>query len=174
MKFIKKNIKGLFLLKFEKHKDNRGIFFRNYCLNEFKKQKINFLIKQTNISINPKKNTLRGFHYQKSPSKESKVINCLSGSILNITIDIRKKSSTYLLHDKITVNSKDQSAIYIPAGCANAFLTLEKNTVIQYFMGDFYKPKLYRGFRYDDPYFSIKWPKPKVISRKDLSFKKFK
>ena len=78
-----------------------------------------------------------------------------------------------MLHDKITVSSKDQSAIYITDGCANAFWTLEKNTVIQSFMSDFYKHKLYRGFSYDDPDFSINWQTPKVISRKDLTLKKF-
>ena len=174
MKFISQNIKDHFLIIPEPHQDERGVFRRSYCQDEFSKYGIDFKVKQGNISENLHKHTLRGFHYQLPPSNESKIITCVTGALYNVVLDIRIKSKTYKQWAALEISSKKRESIYIPAGCANAFLTLEKNTVIQYFMGDFYKPKLYRGFRYDDPYFSIKWPKPKVISRKDLSFKKFK
>ena len=74
--------------------DKRGYFFRDFCNNELKK--IKFYIKQINISFNKKKYTLRGFHYQQKPFKEDKIISCIAGEILNVCIDLRKKSKTYL------------------------------------------------------------------------------
>ena len=72
------------------------------------------------------------------------------------------------------MSSGNKETLIVPAGCANAFLTLEDKTFVQYFMGDFFDPDSYSGFRYDDPYFNIDWPfLPQVISSKDLSFSDF-
>ena len=95
MKFFKQKIDSLCLIKPELHKDERGVFRRSYCEDEFAKQGINFTVKQGNISENYKKHTLRGFHYQISPSIESKVISCVTGSLYNVVIDLREDSKTY-------------------------------------------------------------------------------
>ena len=95
MKFIKLKINNQYLIVPKLFKDQRGIFNRSYCLETLKKRKLNFIAKQGNISENPYKGTLRGFHYQNN-SKDSKIISCISGKMLNITIDIRKNSSSYL------------------------------------------------------------------------------
>ena len=138
-----------------------------------KKRKLSFIAKQGNISENPHKGTLRGFHYQKN-SKDSKIISCISGKMLNITIDIRKNSSTYLKITKNILSRSNKKSIFVPGGCANLFLTLENNTIIHYYMNALYKSKGDRGIRYNDPSFKIKLPiKPKVISLKDKSFKDF-
>ncbi len=164
-------IKGLKVIIIKKIKDSRGIFFRNFCEKELKlltKRKI----VQSNLSFNKKKFTLRGFHYQKSPSKEGKFITCLKGKIFNVTIDLKKKSKSYLKLFKININSDDNKIIYIPPGCANAFLTLEKNTIIHYLMTDFYKPELYKRFNYKSKEIKINWPaKPVVISLQDRNAK---
>lgn len=176
MKFKKTTIKKLFLILLDKNFDNRGFFYRSYC-----KKKINksFLknIKQINISWNLKKHTLRGFHYQTKPYTENKVLTVINGAIYNVTIDLRRKSPTYLNRYIVKLDEKKINQIYIPAGCANAFLTLEKNTTIQYLMSDFYEKiqtNKFKGFKYNDSFFKIQWPfKPKVISSKDLKYKTF-
>ena len=172
MKIINTNIKDLKIIKFNRIIDARGIFFRNFCDEELKsitKRKI----VQSNVSINKKKFTLRGFHYQKSPSKEGKFITCITGKIFNVTMDLRKEAKTYLKVVKIRLLSEKNDIMYIPPGCANAFLTLEKNTIIHYLMTDYFRPKTYVSFNYNSKVIKVKWPaKPAVISIKDKNAKK--
>jgi dTDP-4-dehydrorhamnose 3,5-epimerase len=162
----------LFIINKNPFRDSRGSFVRDFCKKKLKK--LNFKIKQVNISFNKKKYTLRGFHYQKKPFEEDKIITCLSGAIINISIDLRKSSRTYLKIFKKKLSEKNNQSIHIPKGFANAYLTLMSNTKILYYMSQYYIPKKGLGIRYDDNFFSIKWPNtPRVISNKDLNHKKF-
>lgn len=174
MNFKKLEIDHSYLINFNVHEDNRGLFFRNYCIKQFRKKKIVFNCLQANLSLNKRKFTLRGFHYQKVPFSEPKFFFPVNGKFYNISIDLRKKSKTFLKKQVLTLDSKKRQGIYLPPGCANAFITLEQNTIVQYFMGNYYSSKHYKGFRYDDTFFNIKWPyKPKVISEKDLKYNPF-
>jgi dTDP-4-dehydrorhamnose 3,5-epimerase len=174
MKFTPLTIEGAYLIEPEVFKDERGTFRRNFCLDELSKIDNTFKVCQGNISENLCKNTMRGFHYQRSPSSESKVITPITGAIFNVIIDLRKHSKTFLKIEKIEVFSSKYQTVLVPSGCANAFLTLERNTFVQYYMGDFFKPDSYRGFRYDDPYFKIKWPhEVRIISKRDLMLPPF-
>jgi len=170
MNFLKQSIEGLFLIKPDLHQDDRGIFRRSYCESEFEENGIKFTPRQGNISENFKKHTLRGFHYQISPSDESKVITCVTGSLYNVVIDLRKDSKTRYQWVALEISSIKKESIYVPSGCANAFLTMSENTIVHYYMGDSFSPASYRGIRYDDQMFSVDWPcNPKVISDKDLN-----
>ena len=121
-----------------------------------------------------KKGTFRGFHFQKTINKDAKILTCVRGKALNVTIDLRKKSKTYLMIKKTLLSEKNKYSLLVPPGCANAFLTLENNTIIHYYMNDYYKKDTDTGIRYNDPIIKVKWPlKPKVISNRDLSFKDF-
>lgn len=178
MKFIKTQIKGCFIIKNKSNNDKRGSFTRNFCQSLYLKKNIKFSVRQSNISENLKKGTFRGFHYQKKPLTENKVINCVSGEIFNIVIDLRKNSKSFKKMLVQKISSKNKISIFIPAGCANGFLTLENNTYIQYLMSDYFEKNKnsYLGIRFDDKIFSkIRWPiKPKIISKKDLSYLDFK
>ena len=158
MNIKKLRFKGFFLIKPLIHKDSRGVFFRNFCERELKKKKINILVKQGNVSVSLKKGTLRGFHYKESPSKEYKIISCLTGSIFHSAVDLRKDSKTFMQSFNIELKSSDNYSLIIPPLCANAFLTLENNTIIHYYMGDFFENKKFKGFRYNDPLLKINWP----------------
>ena len=172
MKIIKTKFKDLYIIKKKKIIDNRGFFTREFC--EKKLQKINFKIKQINFSSNKKKHTLRGFHYQVKPYDEAKILKCLSGKIYNVSIDLRKKSKTYLKQYSIYLSENDNKSLLVPKGFANCYLTLKNNTKILYFMSNFYKRKSSKSIRYNDKFFSVRWPiKPKVISKKDLNIKDF-
>lgn len=175
MKFISQSISDVKLIIPDLHKDERGVFRRSLCIEELKKNKIDFEVFQGNISENFKKHTMRGFHYQKSPSKESKIISCVTGSIFNVVIDLRVTSKTYLKNVSLKISSINRESVYVPSGCANAFLTLSDDTIVHYYMGDYFSPETYCGIRYNDPMFSIEWPyEPKVISLKDLKIPDFK
>jgi len=166
----KQQIKDVFLLEAECHRDERGLFRRHYCEKELKEKGIDFSVKQGNVSENSKKHTIRGFHYQLTPSKESKIISCISGSVFNVVIDLRKNSPTFLQYQEFNISASDRESLYIPVGCANAFLTLEVNTWIHYYMNDFFTTDSL-GFRYDDPAFAINWPvKPEHMSEKDRNY----
>jgi len=170
MNFTEQRVSGCFLIEHELYEDDRGVFKRSFCSKVFGDNDIDFTVKQANISENKNKYTLRGFHYQSGNSKEAKILSCISGSIYNVVIDIRQNSKTYKQSFSIELNEKNRFSLYVPSGCANAYLTLKKNTVVNYLMGDYYDPSSYSGFRYNDPAFNIKWPAcPKFISDKDLN-----
>jgi dTDP-4-dehydrorhamnose 3,5-epimerase len=175
MKFVSQIIKGLFLIKPKILKDKRGRFRRNFCKMELKKKNISFNVKQGNLSENMRKGTLRGFHFQKKSVQDAKILTCIRGKVLNVTIDLRKRSKSYLKIKKNILSEKNRLSLLVPAGCANAFFTLQNNTIIHYYMNDYYKKNTDSGIRYDDPLIKFKWPsKPKVISYRDLNFKDFK
>ena len=168
----KTDFKDLLIIEKNLFKDLRGHFHRDYCDKEL--SKINFKVKQTNISFNKKKFTLRGFHRQLPPFEERKIITCISGEILNISIDLRRKSKTYLKVFKKKLSEKNNLSICLPKGFANAYMTLKNNTKIFYYMSSYYKPAKEKHIRYNDKFFSIKWPnKPRSISIKDLSIPDF-
>jgi dTDP-4-dehydrorhamnose 3,5-epimerase len=174
MIFTPQKISDLFLISPDLHSDDRGVFRRSFCKVELEKNGIYFNVMQGNISENFSEHTLRGFHYQAFPSNESKIISCITGSLHNIVLDLRRESSTYKKWIALEINSSKRQSIYVPAGCANAFLTLENNTIVHYYMNDYYNPNTYKGLRFNDPFFSFKWPyEPKIISEKDLNIPDF-
>ena len=171
MKFFEQEIKGVWLIEAEPVVDARGAFRRHFCQEEYKKYGLQSDIAQTNISENPKKHTLRGFHYQVKPFEEDKTLTCLQGSLYDVIVDINPDSKTFLKWISIELKAGDNLSLYVPAGCANSYLTMEDSTVILYYMSELYTPESYKGFRYNDPNFSIKWPsEPEVISSKDQNF----
>lgn len=176
MIFKKLNIKDAFLITPKKNYDLRGAFFRTFCEKEINKNGINFKIRQCNLSYNKKIYTFRGLHYSSNLHRENKIIFVANGSIENHMIDLRKNSKTYLKKIKLKLDSKSNNLIYVPTGCANGFLTLKKDTLVHYYMDNFYNKKklIYRGIRYNDPYFKFKIKKkPLVISKKDKNLNNF-
>jgi dTDP-4-dehydrorhamnose 3,5-epimerase len=174
VKFKEQKIQGVFLIDHEPFSDNRGKFERHFCGKEYEDAGINPGICQTNLSYNTCKGTLRGFHYQKPPHSECKTISCLKGEIYDIVVDLRPDSKTYMAWQSFTLDETQHSSLYISGGCANAFLTMKDNTVILYYMSEYFTPDSYCGFRYDDPFFKFDWPEePSIISVKDESYENF-
>ena len=175
MKIEKLKFKGFYIFKPIVFKDNRGIFRRHLCQKTLRNKNIRINIVQGNVSESFKRGTLRGFHYKKSPSKEYKILSCLKGSIFHVAVDLRKKSKTFGKYFSIKLKADNFESLIIPPNCANAFLTLENNTLIHYYMGDYFEKSKYMGFRYNDPSFKIKWPfKPKIINYRDNNYEDFK
>ena len=174
MKFIELNLEGVYVITPDIFSDSRGKFHRSFCKNEFKENEIDNSFEQGNVSENPQKGTLRGFHYQIDPYQESKTISCITGSIFDVVIDLRKDSSTFLKSVSVQLSYKKKQSIFVPKGCANAWLTLESNTFIHYYMGSSYKPGFDRGIKFNDKFFDIEWPfDPKLVSEKDLEYPDF-
>ena len=175
MIFKKQKIQGVYLIKPQPFKDKRGLFRRHFCTEEFKKNGISHKIQQANVSENFKKGTLRGFHYQIGFSAEAKTLSCINGAIYDVVVDLRKNSRTFGKWISFVLDNKNKTAVHIPKGCANAFLTLSNNTLIHYYCSNKYNPSKEKGIRFNDPYFKFKWPtKIKQISEKDNSHLDFK
>jgi len=175
MRFSKQEISGVWLIEGEPHVDSRGSLRRHFCQREFSEHGLVANIAQTNVSQNIHQHTLRGFHYQDPPHGEAKTISCFRGAIYNIVVDVQPGSATFRKWLSFEISAANQRSLQIPPGCASAFLTLQPDTVIHYYMSEFYNPESYRGFRYNDSFFDFRWPAiPAVISEKDLSYPDFK
>ena len=95
----------------------------------------------------------------------------MTGSIFHVAIDLRKNSRTYKKTFSITLDSNKKESIIVPPNCANAILTLRDNTILHYYMSDYFEVKKYSGLRYNDPSLKIKWPiKPKIINQRDKNY----
>lgn len=169
MRFLPQLLDGVFIIEATPVEDERGLFRRHFCKRELAATGVDFDVAQGNISENLKALTLRGFHYSTLPSKESKILSCIAGRGWNVTIDVRPSSPTYMQQLAFEISAENRKSIFVPAGCANAFLTLTDNTMFHYYMGEYYGVASDQGFRFDDPQFAVKWPaQPAVISEKDL------
>jgi dTDP-4-dehydrorhamnose 3,5-epimerase len=174
MKFIEQGIKGVFLIEAEPFVDNRGAFRRHFCQNEFGDHGLNNRVVQANISENFHAFTLRGFHYQLKPYQEAKTLSCLSGKIYDIVVDLRKESPSFMQWISVELSKENRKSLHIAPGCANAFVTLEDNTILHYYHSEKYTPGYESGIRYNDPAFDFKWPvKPRIISKKDMNHPDF-
>ena len=174
MKFAELKLPGVWLIAPDVHTDDRGAFRRHFCAREFSAHGIAATVAQGNISENPRLGTLRGFHYQAPPQQEAKTLSCLSGAIYDIVVDLRPASPTFMQWVAAEISAQDRRSLHVPAGCANAWLTTAPNTVLHYYMSEFYTPTADRGLRYDDPAFDFRWPAaPAVISDRDRSFPDF-
>ena len=174
MQFIETDLKGLFVIQPKVFEDSRGYFFESFNQKEFKNNtglNINFL--QDNQSKSSK-NVLRGLHFQNPPHQQGKLVRVLSGSVLDIAVDIRKKSTTYGQHFKIILSNNDFKMLYIPEGFAHGFLTLEDNTIFSYKCTDFYHKEAEDCIIWNDVDLDIDWGiKEPIISEKDQHGKKF-
>lgn len=172
MIFIETKLEGAFILDVDRHEDDRGFFARAFCQREFAEHGLKPLIAQANIAFNKKKGTLRGMHFQFPPSAETKLVRCTRGAILDIIVDLRPESSTYLDHVAVELTADNHRALYVPERFAHSYQVLEDGTETSYQMGEFYMPGLEGGLIYNDPRLSLKWPLPVTeISPKDNSWK---
>ena len=155
MNFKETPFDGLWIVDTKKILDERGVFFRTYCEDSFSKIKWEGKFVQQNISINYKKGTFRGLHFQKSPYQEDKLVRCVLGSVLDIVVDLRKNSSTFLKHFKIELSEENSLGLFIPKGFAHGFQTLENNSIMLYNHSQFYNKNYDSGLNIRDPKLKI-------------------
>ena len=166
------SIEELLVIRSNPHEDNRGKFTRIFDATKFPAIKGSEI--QVNISENPNVGTLRGMHFQIFNRDEHKAISLLTGSAFIAIVDLREESKSYKRLYFREFHSTENETIFVPAGCATGWLTLQKNTIFHYLMYSRFENNSYGGFKYDDPAFEIPWPsKPKVISEQDLNWKSF-
>ncbi|MCC5937645.1 MAG: dTDP-4-dehydrorhamnose 3,5-epimerase [Lunatimonas sp.] len=170
MHFEETILKGAYQIKYNKIGDERGFFTRTFCQREFQEHGLTANVAQGNLSFSKKSGTFRGFHYQVAPHQETKLVQCIQGSIFDIIIDLRTESPTFKKWYGTELSAINGTMLYVPKGFAHGFITLEDDTLVSYLVSEFYSPTSERGIKWDDPQFGIQLPIPiSVISEKDLS-----
>jgi dTDP-4-dehydrorhamnose 3,5-epimerase len=177
MIFKETRLKGAYEIDLQLHADERGAFARSYCWREFEEHGLNPRVVQCNVSYNEARGTLRGMHYQTAPDAEAKLIRCARGALYDVIVDLREDSPTFGQWTAAELRAEvgtPSRMLYVPAGFAHGFLTLEDDTEVFYQMSEFYSPQAARGFRWNDPAFAIEWPEPmRVISDRDRTYPDF-
>jgi len=160
MNILRTEIEGVVLVESQPHHDDRGFFARTYCEKEFAAAGLNTRWVQHNHSLSRTAGTLRGMHYQASPSEEIKLVRCLGGRVWDVVVDLRKDSPTYGRWEAHELCESTMRALYIPAGCAHGFQCLTDACQLFYLMSEFYDARASLGVRWDDPDLAIAWPLP--------------
>ena len=172
MIFTETRLRGAFTIDLERREDSRGFFARAFCQHEFEAHGLKPVIAQANIAHNVSKGTVRGMHFQYPPAAETKLVRCTRGAILDIIVDLRPESPTYLDHVTVELSEDNQRALYVPERFAHGYQVLSDNTDTSYQVGEFYTPDAEAGLLHDDRRLALKWPLPvSVISDKDRKFR---
>jgi dTDP-4-dehydrorhamnose 3,5-epimerase len=161
-------ISGAFIVEIEPHRDERGMFARTFCAEEFTRKGMASVFPQCNISVSARARTLRGMHYQQPPVAEAKLVRVTRGHVFDVAVDLRAGSASYLQWAAAELRAERHNAFYIPQGCAHGFLTLEDDCEVFYQMSAPHVPSSARSVRWNDPAFGIDWPfEPLVINERD-------
>jgi dTDP-4-dehydrorhamnose 3,5-epimerase len=152
------NIDGSWIIELKKFEDSRGFFyesFRDEIAKKYFGRELN--VKQSNTSVS-KKGSVRGVHYALLPPSQAKYVQCQKGSIIDYVIDIRLGSPTFSQFVEVELNATNPQAIFIEEGLAHAFVAMEDETVVTYFVSENYNPEREKGINPFDSDLNIKWP----------------
>jgi dTDP-4-dehydrorhamnose 3,5-epimerase len=169
-------LEGCFILEPIILKDNRGHFFESFNKAHFEKaigHSVNFV--QDNQSQSSK-GVLRGLHFQTGKFAQAKLIRVISGSVLDVCVDIRKDSKTFGQHLSILLDNKEHKQLFIPRGFAHGFLALEEDTILSYKCDNYYHKPSESGIIYNDKRLNINWDidiNELILSEKDLQLPTF-
>lgn len=175
MKVIKTDIKDLLIFQPETYSDDRGYFFESYNKSKYEK----FISKSKFIQDNESKSikgVLRGFHFQKPPYEQAKLVRCVYGEVLDVAVDLRLNSKTYGFHHKVILSGQNKKQFFIPRGFAHAFLVLSDSAIFSYKVDNLYAPDYDSGIIWNDPTLAVNWDfseKDLIISKKDKKLKNF-
>lgn len=154
--------------------DHRGWFMEVYNETKYKELGISEQFVQDNISFTKNKGTFRGLHFQNNPASQAKLVFCIQGSVLDICVDLRKNSPSYLQYEVLELSNENKRQFFIPEGFAHGFIALTDDVLFVYKVTHPYNKELDRSIRYDDPTINIDWEtimphfKP-ILSEKDLN-----
>ena len=140
------------------HRDTRGFFSETYSRKAMSAADIATEFVQDNHSLSVEVGTLRGLHFQVPPRAQGKLLRVPRGSVFDVAVDIRVGSPTFGQHVSAILSAQNWTQIWIPAGFAHGYCTLEPNTEVIYKVTDYYAPECDRGLRWDDAALGIKWP----------------
>jgi dTDP-4-dehydrorhamnose 3,5-epimerase len=171
MLFVETALAGVFVLELEVHADGRGFFARSFCQREFEAHGLERVVAQGGIAFNHRRGTVRGMHFQYPPAAEAKLVRCTRGALLDVIVDLRPESATFLRHVAVELTADNRRGLYIPPRFAHGYQTLADATEATYQLSEFHAPDLADGLASDDPALGISWPLPvSEISDRDRAW----
>ncbi|MDA9404493.1 dTDP-4-dehydrorhamnose 3,5-epimerase [Bradyrhizobium sp. CCBAU 45389] len=174
MIFSETILPGAYTVDIDRHQDDRGYFARMFCADSFLAHGLRPVFVQGSISYNAKRGTLRGLHFQYPPAAETKYVRCTKGAVVDVIVDLRPESTTYLRHITVNLSADNGRGLYIPERFAHGFITLTDDTELTYLIGNYYAPGAEGGLPHDDPAIAIAWPlEVRVISERDRRWKRY-
>jgi len=175
MQFITTDIAGLILIQPAVFGDHRGFFLESYTKSKFDAAGITTTFIQDNHSCSKETGVLRGLHFQKPPFTQAKLVRATKGSIYDVAVDLRTSSPTFGKWLGFTLSADNFEMLFVPAGFAHGFCTLEPDTHVQYKVDALYAPEHDSGIIWNDPDLAITWPAQNpILSAKDAKLPKFK
>jgi dTDP-4-dehydrorhamnose 3,5-epimerase len=138
--------------------DSRGWFSESWNAQVFEAAGIRANFCQDNHSLSAPAYTLRGLHFQRAPHAQAKLVRCVRGSIYDVAVDIRRGSPTYGRSVAAVLSADIGNQLFVPAGYAHGFLTLEPNCEVAYKVDAYYAPEADGGIAWNDPTLAINWP----------------
>ena len=158
MEFRKFDIDGPALVVPRRIGDERGWFAEEFRADAFRREVADVDFVQHNRSYSRPKGTLRGLHFQLEPRAQGKLVRCPRGHILDVAVDLRSSSPTFGQHVAAELTGENGHQLWVPAGFAHGFCTLEEDCEVAYLVTDYYSPEHDRGLLWNDPELGIEWP----------------
>jgi dTDP-4-dehydrorhamnose 3,5-epimerase len=178
VKLVPTELAGAHVVELEPLRDERGWFARTFDAEAFAELGLDARVSQCNTSFNERAGTLRGLHYQAEPHGEGKLVRCTRGAVFDVLVDLRPGSATFCRWQGFELRADGVVSLFIPAGFAHGFQTLEDASEVDYQMTYHHVPEAARGVRWDDPAFRIAWPEPppggRTMSERDASYPDFR
>ena len=163
-------ISDVIVIRPQRFADSRGYFVETYNKRPFADLGIEIEFVQDNEALSETRGTLRGLHFQLAPDPQTKLVRVIAGAIFDVAVDVRDGSPTFGTWCGARLDSTDGAQLFVPAGFAHAYVTLEPNTLVAYKVDGYYNKAAEAGIRCDDPDIGIEWPIPAgeiVVSDKD-------
>jgi len=170
MEFRSFELQGVLEIVPKKIGDDRGYFSEIFRADRFNEQAGPIEFVQENQSLSVKTGTIRGIHFQSHPFAQGKLVRCLSGSVMDVAVDLRRDSQSYGGWVAVTLSAETNNQLWIPVGFGHAFCTLEPSSVIGYRVTSYYSAENDRGVAWDDPDIGVDWSDlvdPDTLSAKD-------
>jgi dTDP-4-dehydrorhamnose 3,5-epimerase len=164
-------IPGVVVVEVELLQDERGFFARTFDRDQFRAAGLEPTVAQASIAHNRLAGTVRGMHLSAAPSREAKLVRCTRGAVLDVVVDLREGSATYLQSVSVELSGENRRALYVPPLVAHGYQTLLDDTELTYQISESYAPGRERGVRFDDPALGLTWPLAvSSISEKDTQW----
>lgn len=158
MIFTPTTLKDAWLIDVEKRGDERGFFARTMCKAEFDAHGLLSTFVQQNTSVSADKGTVRGMHFQRGDAVEAKLVRCVKGAIVDIVVDLRADSHSFMKHQAFELSATNYRQLYVPPGFAHSFQSLTDDVEVSYLVSAPYTPAAEFGLRWSDPRLGIAWP----------------
>ena len=171
MKRIETNIPGVCIVEPQVFGDHRGYFMETYSVRTFHEMGIDAVFVQDNQSFTAQRGTLRGIHFQNAPMAQAKLVRVTHGAVMDVAVDLRKGSPTYLQWTAAELSAENRRMLYIPRGFGHGFKTLTDDVEFCYKVDNLYSKEHDRGIRFDDPAIGVDWGEvaEELLSQKDTT-----